>query len=579
MRIFKNVNLKVKVLLPITILSIVMIFAALSNWYIARQMYNASNEISGNYMTSVINLNILAKEFESLKGSVYAHVLATDEEEMSVYDAEYKAHVETIRQLSAVIEEALEEGSEEAAAFQAFGESYQLFLPSCKQAINYSKNGNQKMAMNQLRGAINTASSNIASSINEIVAGKTEDMQTSLHGLEAVYNESIGLAAVFLILALVLFALALLICIMELNRPIDRMKKELAQIIRDIDAGRGDLTARVSVQGRDEIGQLGNGVNGFIASLQDIMKKITENALRLDQISGEVAGSVDRANGATCDISSVMEELSAAMEEMSATTVTVNDNTGSVGESIGELNNASEKLLGYAEEMQRRAGALESTAIDNKRNTTDLVTGIITDLEKAIKDSESVRQVEDLTTQILSISSQTNLLALNASIEAARAGEAGKGFAVVATEIRGLADSSREAAGNIQNINSMVMAAVNDLVKSANRIVSYVNEQVLPDYDGYVKAGRQYNDDARHIHQVVEQFHEMAANISSLMDGIKEAMDGISVAVEESADGISNTADSANALVQIMDHVTGQMESNNQVAQQLSQEAARFSRL
>lgn len=128
------------------------------------------------------------------------------------------------------------------------------------------------MAMNQLRGAINTASSNIASSINEIVAGKTEDMQTSLHGLEAVYNESIGLAAVFLILALVLFALALLICIMELNRPIDRMKKELAQIIRDIDAGRGDLTARVSVQGRDEIGQLGNGVNGFIASLQDIMK-------------------------------------------------------------------------------------------------------------------------------------------------------------------------------------------------------------------------------------------------------------------------------------------------------------------
>ena len=111
MRIFKNVNLKVKVLLPITILSIVMIFAALSNWYIARQMYNASNEISGNYMTSVINLNILAKEFESLKGSVYAHVLATDEEEMSVYDAEYKAHVETIRQLSAVIEEALEEGS------------------------------------------------------------------------------------------------------------------------------------------------------------------------------------------------------------------------------------------------------------------------------------------------------------------------------------------------------------------------------------------------------------------------------------------------------------------------------------
>lgn len=579
MRIFKNVNLKVKVLMPITILSIVMIFAALSCRYIARQMYDASNEISGSYMTCVINLNTLAKEFESLKGSVYAHVLATDEEEMNAYDVEYKEHVETIKQLSATIEAELEEGSEEAAAFEKFYETYQLFLPSCRQAISYSKEGNQKVAMSQLRGKIGTISSNIASSINEIIASKTEDMGVSLHQLEAVYDRSISLAAVFLGLALVLFVLALLICVMELNRPIDRMKKELAQIIRDIDAGRGDLTARVSVQGKDEIGQLGNGVNNFIASLQDIMKKITANAERLDQISGEVAGSVDQANSTTCDISSVMEELSASMEEMSATTVTVNDNTGSVGDSVGELNNASEELLNYAEEMQRRAGVLEATAIDNKQNTTNLITGIITDLEQAIKDSESVRQVEDLTSQILNISSQTNLLALNASIEAARAGEAGKGFAVVATEIRGLADSSREAAGNIQNINNMVMAAVGELVKSANRIVAYVNEQVLPDYDGYVKAGRQYNDDARHIHQVVEQFHEMAANISSLMDGIKDAMDGISVAVEESADGISNTADSANALVQIMDHVTGQMENNNQVAQQLSQEAAHFSKL
>lgn len=579
MRLFKNISIKVKVLLPITILSIVMIFAALSSRYIAQQMYRASDEISGSYLTSVINLNTLAKEFESLKGSVYAHVLATDEAEMNAYDTEYKGHVETIKELSALIEATLEEGSEEAAAFQAFWEAYQLFLPSCKQAINYSNIGNQKMAMNQLRGAIQTTSTNIATSINEIVAGKTEDMERSLHRLEEVYGQSLSMAAVFLGLALVLFVLALVICVLELNQPIGKMKKELTQIIKDIDDGRGDLTVRISVRGKDEIGQLGNGINGFIASLQDIMKKITENSSRLDQISEEVAGSVEQANTATCDISSVMEELSATMEEMSATTVTVNENTGSVGDSIGELNDASEELLQYADEMQRRASALESMAIDNKQNTTNLITGIIADLEQAIKDSESVRQVEDLTAQILSISGQTNLLALNASIEAARAGEAGKGFAVVATEIRGLADSSRQAAGNIQNINNMVMAAVNELVKSANQIVAYVNEQVLPDYDGYVKAGRQYNDDAGHIHQVVEQFHEMAANISGLMNGIKEAMDGISIAVEESADGISNTAGSANALVQIMDHVTGQMENNNQVAQQLSQEAAHFSKL
>ncbi len=579
MRIFKNFSLQVKILLPITILSIVMVISALSSRYIAEQMHEASTELSVNYTESVIRLNTLSKEFESLKGAVYAHVLATAEEEMAAYDAEYKEHVENISELCTAIKAELEEGSEEAEAFQAFEEAYQLFLPGCKQAINYSNNGNQKMAMNQLRGSINTTGSTIAASINEIVAEKTADMEVSLQRLETVYNSSISIAAIFLAVALFLFILAVVICILELNRPIGKIKKELAQIIADIDAGNGNLTARVTISGKDEIGQLGNGINSFIASLQDIMKKITDNSLQLDQISGEVESSIKQANGTTCDISAVMEELAATMEEMSATVMTVNDNTGNVSGSIEELNSASENLLEYAEDMAQRASVLGETAVENKRQTTDLIEGIITRLEEAIEKSKSVKQVNELTGQILSISGQTNLLALNASIEAARAGEAGKGFAVVATEIRGLADSSREAAGNIQNINNMVMAAVDDLVKNANQIVAYVNDHVLPDYDNHVAASQQYSDDAGHIHQVVERFHEMAANIRSLMTGITEAMDGISTAVEESAEGVSNTANSTNELVQIMEHVAGQIDCNNQVAQQLSQEAAHFSKL
>lgn len=91
-------------------------------------------------------------------------------------------------------------------------------------------------------------------------------------------------------------------------------------------------------------------------------------------------------------------------------------------------------------------------------------------LEKSVKDSEKVSQINELTKVILDIASQTNLLALNASIEAARAGEAGKGFAVVAQEISALADNSRQTAGNIQIISNEVTEAVKSLAENAMQL-------------------------------------------------------------------------------------------------------------
>lgn len=104
-------------------------------------------------------------------------------------------------------------------------------------------------------------------------------------------------------------------------------------------------------------------------------------------------------------------------------------------------------------------------------------------LQASMENSKKVTRINDLTNDILEISSQTNLLALNASIEAARAGEAGKGFAVVAEEIRILADNSRETTNSIQEISKMVTGAVEGLADNAEEMMRYVNETILGDYD------------------------------------------------------------------------------------------------
>jgi methyl-accepting chemotaxis protein len=306
------------------------------------------------------------------------------------------------------------------------------------------------------------------------------------------------------------------------------------------------------------------------------MGKITENSISLDSIVNQVSRSVADSNGSACDISAAMEQLSASMEEVSATSSTVNDNAVNVGDSVNEIAAASGDLVTYADEMEKRASELENTAIANKNNTSEMVDGIINSLQKAMEDSKSVDKVNELTNDILSISSQTNLLALNASIEAARAGEAGKGFAVVADEIRQLADSSRETASNIQNINNMVINAVKELVNSSDELVKYINENILPDYDSFVESGKQYREDAVHVNGIVADFGNRSIELQKRVVEIIDAIHGISLSIDESTNAITTSAVNTNELVEGITNISSQMETNSDIAAQLKAEADRF---
>ena len=309
------------------------------------------------------------------------------------------------------------------------------------------------------------------------------------------------------------------------------------------------------------------------------MVQITDNSDQLDETVGEVIQMVETANDNSNDISSVMEQLSASMDAISSTLTAINANAENVGSNVSDIADESKGLLEYATEMQKRAGVLENTAVENKQNTSGVVNDIIANLKKAMEDSKSVDRVNDLTDEILSISSQTNLLALNASIEAARAGEAGRGFAVVADEIRLLADSSRETANKIQSINNMVVIAVRELIDSSDSIVRYINETILPDYDGFVDAGKQYNDDSVYVNKVVSQFSEMSAQLEMLIKSITESISGIAVSVDESANGISAAANNTNDLVREITRVNDAMNNNKEIANSLNQQAEQFAHL
>ena len=387
--------------------------------------------------------------------------------------------------------------------------------------------------------------------------------------LASVYISSLVSNGIVIIISVILIIVAIYCVMKYVIKPIIATNKDIRDIIDGIDNGEGDLTKRVRVISNDEIADLGNGINLFMDKLQEILKLIIENTNYMENVVAEVDGSVVKSNDSASDLSAMTEELSATMQDVGLSVNTINDNADDILKDVEIIATKSDNINQFSKEMKANAEKIESDARYNMVQTGEKVGNILDVLNKAIEDSKSVDQVNNLTNDILNISSQTNLLALNASIEAARAGEAGKGFAVVADEIRQLADSSRETANKIQSIISVVVAAVNNLSDNANNLVSYLQQTILPEFQTFVDGGVKYKENASYIENAMDEFVEKTDVLKKNMDEIAHSINTITTVVDDGAAGVNNAAISTQDLVEDIVNISNKMIENKGIAQNL----------
>lgn len=392
----------------------------------------------------------------------------------------------------------------------------------------------------------------------------------------SVYNTSKLACMLILATTAIVIIFVVIIIIITVIKPLKKMNRELNIIINDIDERHGDLSKRISIKSLNEIGRVSANINKFIYKLESIIGITISNSKKLDNSISNVVKKVKMANASSCDISVVMEELSAAMEEVSTTAHDVNEKTTIADDRVNNIEKETEEISNYAREMNKRATILKNTAENNKDKATNMVSVIIQELKNAMEKSYEVEKVSQLTTDILNISSKTNLLSLNASVEAARAGEAGRGFAVVAEEIRLLAGSCKDTASNIQGINKMVIEAVHELIDSSNKIVDFIYNTILPDYSIFVESGQQYNKDAEHINNIMNNFEKMSKELSDIINSITGSIEGITSAIEESADGITSAASNVDLLVDDISSINKEMEVNKGVCDKFKEETDCF---
>lgn len=384
---------------------------------------------------------------------------------------------------------------------------------------------------------------------------------------------------VFLVIFLVLMAIASLFSITHIAKPARSASDQLDDIITMILHNEGDLTRRIHVKSQNEVGQLVDGINNFIEQLQGIMNIIKVQSGHMDELTTHIGASVQESNESAGNISATMEQMSASMEEIAATVNQIAEGSDNVLREVQNMNNSVDNGVELVQKIKRRAGRMHQNTIAGKDATSSKIIEIREMLGAALEESRSVEKIKQLTGEILDITSQTNLLSLNASIEAARAGDAGKGFAVVADEIRALADSSANTANNIQNISNLVIGAVEKLASNAETMLRFVDEKVLQDYDEFVVVVEKYERDADSMNSLIADFSKNTGEIHETISAMTTGLGDISVAVDESAKGVTNVAESAVSLVSSMAQIRQQTISNQEISERLSNEVGRFKKV
>ncbi len=573
----KKTSIRAKILFPVLLLFVICIFSnimALSN---LGKVNSTASTIADEYLNAITELDAIGQTTKNVHTLALSHIVATDFETMTKVITDIDEQEKLLDDYIADYQKYVT--SDSASSYEKMVSDYQGFKDSIMVLLAQSANQKTKDAYATANGLVADSSKQLNNDINDIIAVFENNAASERQLLNAGFTMSVVSGFIVIIISIIALIIAIFMVARHVIRPVINAEAELRDIIDGINRREGDLTKRVTVSSHDEIGTLTQGINAFIELLQNIFTTITSNSAAMDKVVSDVLGSVQTSNSSASDLSALTEELSATMQEVANNASAINNNTETVRAEVDEMAEKSRKINDYSKSMKEHANTMEQNARTNMDETNAKVDEILTALNQAITDSQSVDQVNSLTDEIMSIASQTNLLSLNASIEAARAGEAGKGFAVVAGEIGSLAENSRQTAGNIQKINSVVVSAVHNLSDSANDLVSYMKDSILPEFSKFVEDGVKYRENADYIEAVMADFTDKTEGFKSTFDEIAESISSITTAIDEGVKGVSSAAESTQTLVGDMDNITKRMDENQRIASELDDETAIFAKI
>lgn len=362
-----------------------------------------------------------------------------------------------------------------------------------------------------------------------------------------------------------------------LGRSIAKGIHRSRQELKELEEGNFTADEKGALSSRkDEIGDIARSSSHMKETIALIIRHIKEESKTLKAVGDQSEKTIEMIHDHIEEISAATEELSASMEETSAASEEMTATADEVMNLVESIKEKTEHGSGLSKDIKNRAEHLKGDAVSSEINAKLIYEETNINLRESIKKTSAINDIKELSQTILAITSQTNLLALNASIEAARAGEAGRGFAVVADEIRVLADSSKEAVSKINRITVNVSEAVSGVVKDAEKLLTFMDNQVIHDYEMLVTTSERYNDDAEQVRALVGEIDEMSDTLFGSMEQIRSAIMDISKAASEGAEGSSQIAQKVSDILLQTNKIVSLSEKSSRSCGEMDNKIAFF---
>lgn len=381
-------------------------------------------------------------------------------------------------------------------------------------------------------------------------------VEQDVNVVSAQLTKMVGAGGVVGLVAVVLCALYVSLVLRKQLEPMNKMKGFIRELGTAADQVFDDEVQEISYL-IDEL------ETSFIGTIQETQKS-----------SVKIVAEMSDANRQIQEMSGNISQISSIVED---TTKNVDRQTGSIenmSSTCENLVDAVEKLSGQAQDMAQKADVIVERIdkaipelLQNKKRAVGTIDANKEDLAKAIEQVKVIEQITDVANAIRDIADQTNLLALNASIEAARAGEAGRGFAVVAGEINSLSADTGKQIDKVQELTDQVLASVKVLADNSNKILVFLDQVIIKDYDLFENLAVNYKEDAGYYADrsadLGSSTVELAASIEEInnnLDFIVKSQAELDASMQTAATNLQSLRASGEEISNRTTYVTGNVQ-------------------